>query len=200
MGLELRVELIGRQVSDMANPIGRPKLDPTVPRTWSEQQQVLIELLADFNSPLTKKEKSEAAGYCPTHVFELQKLPEFRLAVLEAARRNVGVSLPDIYSKLVNLALYAKDPRVNLRAVEVVLECTGELRRNAVAIQNVVAGGSITSEFQGMGRDALLEVLKAEVGALESLGVEAVETVTEESGAEEEAKGDEGIDKSKLDR
>jgi len=184
----------------MANPVGRPRLKPEDPRVWTERQQVLVELLADFSSPLTKKQKSEQAGYNEGHVFELQKLPEFREAVLEAARRNVGVALPEVYSKLVNLALHAKDPRVSLHAVEVVLECTGELRRNAVAIQNVVAGGSITSEFQGMGKVALLEVLRAEVGALESLGAEVVETQASEDPEErEEAKGDDGTDKPELD-
>jgi hypothetical protein len=69
------------------------------------RREALVELLADPTDPRSKLEKAKAAGYASgREVYRLQRQPEFRQAVLDRLRDNLGTSLPLVYSRLFRIA------------------------------------------------------------------------------------------------
>jgi hypothetical protein len=126
------------------------------------RRQLLIELLADPTDSRTKGEKSLAAGFkCDREVFRQQRDPEFRAAVMDLMRSNIGSNLPAVFERLFRIARDGVDQHA-IAACNLLLKASGEIAA-ATAMQvvnvtqtNATDEGSAESAIKRMWADRLV--------------------------------------------
>jgi hypothetical protein len=150
-------------------------------RAFTPNELDLIERLSDVTDRSTRKQKSQAAGFCETHVFWLLKHREgFAEAVRERTLEHVRQTLPSAYQRLCQIALRGNS-RDALRAIELLLRAVGDIQPGGAAVQVNVAGGQTwVKELQTKSRAELAAMLQSELQRLAALQSSAeVAEVTE---------------------